>query len=252
MLFDEYMKKKSIIIVAVIAVAAICALIVWLDVCEKKLKAEERAQWNKEFEQQKADWMSGFSEPEGYGLVSDLAPDAIFHTYRLKNVRIRQFCDYVPTSPDAIEFHYLGVIEEGDDTVRFVNDGDGMFVQTLITVSPLYRRIAENGRLLFVATYDTKSYFLYRIECESLKVSRFAENINISAIKATESGFVVTESRVSNFETAKCNADYEYLFHDITLDLDGRILKNDSTHEYDLEELERRYDSDDPFPIVWR
>lgn len=75
-----------------------------------------------------------------------------------------------------------------------------------------------------------------------------AENINISAIKATESGFVVTESRVSNLETAKCNADYEYLYHDITLDLNGRILKNDSTHEYDSEELKRRYDSDD---MLW-
>ncbi|MCQ2329160.1 MAG: hypothetical protein MJZ93_01210 [Paludibacteraceae bacterium] len=61
----------------------------------------------------------------------------------------------------------------------------------------------------------------------------------------------MTESRVSNSETAKCNADYEYLYHDITLDLDGRILKNDSIHEYDSEELKRRYDSDDLFPIIW-
>lgn len=95
-------------------IAAICILAVWLYVCDKKQKAEKRAQWNKEFEQQKADWMSGISEPEGYGLVSELAEDAIFHTYRLKNGRIRQFCDYVPTSPDAIEFHYLGVIEGGE------------------------------------------------------------------------------------------------------------------------------------------
>lgn len=70
-------------------------------------------------------------------------------------------------------------------------------------------------------------------------------------IKATESGFVVTESRVSNSETAKCNADYEYLYHDITLDFNGRILKNDSTHEYDFEELKRRYNSDELFPISW-
>lgn len=29
------------------------------------------------------------------------------------------------------------------------------------------------------------------------------------------------------------------------------VLNNDSTHEYDSEELKRRYDSDDIFPIVW-
>ena len=223
----------------------------WLYVCDKKQKAEERAQWNKEFEQQKADWLSGVSEPEGYGLVSELEEDAIFHTYRLKNGKIRQFCDYVPTSPDAIEFHYLGVIEENGDTVRFVADSEESYIQTNSTATPLYRRIGNNGQTIYVAAIDVKSYMLYMIDCESLKVSHIAKNINISAIKATESGFVVTESRVSNLETAKCNADYEYLYHDITLDLDGRILKNDSTHEYDQEELKRRYDSDDPFPIVW-
>lgn len=116
-------------------IAAICILAVWLYVCDKKQKAEERAQWNKEFEQQKADWMSGISEPDGYGLVSELAEDAIFHTYRLKNGRIRQFCDYVPTSPDAIEFHYLGVIEDGGDTARLVADSEKSGIQTKNTVS---------------------------------------------------------------------------------------------------------------------
>ena len=194
------MDKKSIITVAVIAVAAICTLVVWLYVCDRKQKAEKRAQWNKEFEQQGADWLSGVSEPEGYGLVSELAPDAIFHTYRLKSGRIRQFCDYVPTSPDAIEFHYLGVIEEGGDTVRLVANGDESYIQTCNTVTPLYRRIGNNGQTIYVATFDMKSYMLYMIDCESLKVERMAENVNISAIKTTESGFVVTESRVSNIE----------------------------------------------------
>lgn len=71
---------KSITIV----VTAICILAVWLYVYDKKQKAEKRVQWNKEFEQQKADWMSGISDIIGYGLVSELAPDAILHTYRLK------------------------------------------------------------------------------------------------------------------------------------------------------------------------
>lgn len=36
-------------------VTAICILAVWLYVFDKKEKEEERVQWNKEFEQQKAD-----------------------------------------------------------------------------------------------------------------------------------------------------------------------------------------------------
>lgn len=142
-------------------------------------------------------------------------------------------------------------MEDGGDTVRLVADGEESYIQTYDTVTPLYRKIGNNGRTIYVATFDTRSYMFYMIDCESLMVSHIAKNINISAIKATESGFIVTESRVSNTETAKCNADYEYLFHDITLDLNGRILKNDSIHEYDSEELKRRCDSDDIFPIVW-
>lgn len=53
-------------------------------------------------------------------------------------------------------------------------------------------------QIIIVAAFDTRSYMFYMIDGESLMVSHIAKNINIFAIKATELGFIVTESRVSN------------------------------------------------------
>lgn len=81
----------------------------------------------------------------------------------------------MPTSLNVIKFHYIGVMEDGGDTVRLVADGEESYIQTYNTVTPLYRKIGNNGRIIYVATFDTRSYMFYMIDCESLMVSHIAK-----------------------------------------------------------------------------
>jgi len=167
----------------------------------------------------------------------------VFHSYRLENGKVRWFCDFVPTasyvSPDC---HYVGVIERDCDTIALIMDDEGMYLQSSFSSPSIYKRIADNGKTLYFAVLDLRSLFLYKLDCESLEAKCLIWGVE--AIRATETGFVVAKSRVSNYDTAKCIADYEYAFHDITIDFDGRVVKNDSVNEYDFDELHRRYNSD--------
>jgi len=147
-------------------------------------------------------------------------------------------------SPDC---HYIGVIEQECDTIALIKDDQGSDVQSYLSFPSIYKRIADNGKTLYFAVLDIKSIFLYKLDCESLEAKCLMWDIE--AIKATETGFVVVKSRVTNYDTATCIADYNHLFHDVTIDFDGRVVKDDSANEYDYDELHRRYNPDSMNPV---
>jgi len=189
------------------------------------------------------------SEGKEYRLKSDLPNGAIFHTFRLKNGRVRQFCNFVPKWNGVGELPpALGILEQDADTVWPLKINAELTMSSDAPYNPLKTSVASDGHMLFIACPHRWGYDFYGVDCQTLAIHLFTKRA--WAIRATKSGYVVSESRISNLDENPCCAEYEFAFHDIVIDMNGNVLKNDSTHEYDLDALERRFNSNDVYPVV--
>lgn len=105
--------------------------------------------------------------------------------------------------------------------------------------------VSPNGRYLYVvADIHANSngwvteFQLFKIDCKTLSVRLLTE---AAAITATSQGFVYAACRLTNESIAQCTADEIWVMHDVVIDWDGRLLKDDKHREYAYNAMERKY-----------
>lgn len=168
----------------------------------------------------------------------------IFHTYKLKNGMIRRFCETPASWENDRSYHAIGYAEQDNDTIHLLGCGEECHLTPYNECRPFWKLISDDGRYIYITILDEKSYYLYRIDCESLEVRNLAQDYCVIALRATDSTFVISDCRIINEEEATCCALLRYLYHDVTIGTAGDVICNDSTHEYDMEQLQDRFECD--------
>lgn len=122
------------------------------------------------------------------------------------------------------------------------HDGDNFLEDGWQT--PLYYKVAPDGRCLYVVTRMhansngwTTEYQLFKIDCESLESKFLAE---CAALEATEKGFTIAVARLTNEDTAQFTYQEEWVMHDVQLDWDGNTVAT-SSKEYSVEQMHDRF-----------
>ena len=117
---------------------------------------------------------------------------------------------------------------------------------------PLFYYARSNNRYQYINRYLyvvtgvgansngwTSEYQLFKVDCKTLK-SKFL--LDCAAIAINEPyGFVVSQARLTNRETATCTADEIWVMHDEYLDWNGKVTRVDTT-EYDCNKtMDKKY-----------
>lgn len=116
---------------------------------------------------------------------------------------------------------------------------------------PLFYYARSNNRYQYINRYLyvvtgvgtnsngwTSEYQLFKVDCKTLQSKLLLE---CAAIAVNEPyGFVVSQARLTNRETATCTADEIWVMHDEFIDWNGNVTRVD-TAEYDYETMNKKY-----------
>lgn len=188
--------------------------------------------------------------------TADLFPqldETVIYTYTCTDGHKREFIDqFVKYDADHSSPHDL-IADDGElpDDRHFVQllypryKGDPDYYSFIGGCPrPFYSLPSKDGKTLYVVTGVqansngwTTEYQLFKIDCETLKAEFLCE---CAGIAATKTGFTVCQARLTNGETAKCNADMYYAMHDEQLDWSGKVTAV-SKKEYDYQSMDDKY-----------